>query len=115
MKRSTRTLLAINIIGVSLLAGCGGSTTTPASIGGTVIGLSGGTSVSILNNNADPITVSANTSFNFDIQVNSGSTYNVTVGTQPVGETCTVTNGSGTVDSFGDAVTNVIISCAVSS
>ena len=115
MKKSAKALLVINLIGMSLLAGCGGSTTTPAPIGGTVIGLSGGTSVSLLNNNADPITVSANTSFTFDVQVNSGSTYNVTIGTQPVGETCTVTNGLGTVDSFGDAVTDVIISCAVSS
>ena len=94
----------------SLLSACGG-TETDASVGGTVAGLSGGTSVVLLDNGSDPITVGANGSFTFDQQVQSGNTYSVTVETQPIGETCLVTGGSGTIDGEGDDVTNVTVVC----
>ena len=95
---------------ILLLAGCGADT-GDANIGGTVEGLSGGTSVGLLNNNTDPISVGANIGFTFDGQISAGSTYTVAVVSQPVGETCTVTNGTGTVDQGGDDVTNIVVSC----
>jgi hypothetical protein len=82
-------------------------------IGGTVSGLNTGTSVTLLDNGADSLTVSANGAFTFKTPIASGSTYNVTVGTEPTGETCTVTNGSGTVGSAN--VTNVTVACSTSS
>jgi hypothetical protein len=93
-----------------LVSGCGAGT-IDATIGGSIGGLAGGTTVGLLNNGSDPISVGSNGSFNFDVQIASGSSYNVTVGTQPIGETCTVTNPSGTVDSSGDDVTNVTVIC----
>ena len=74
-------------------------------------GLSGGTSVILVNNGTDPITVSGNGTFTFDQQIAAGSGYSVTVQTQPIGETCLVTNGSGTIDSEGDDVTTVTVTC----
>jgi hypothetical protein len=91
-----------------LLAGCG--STVEESIGGTVSGLSGGTSVVLQNNGGDALTVSADGSFTFAKKVGSGSTYNVTVETEPIGETCAVSNGSGTVSSSG-AVMSVTVAC----
>ena len=78
-------------------------------IGGTVTGLAAGASVSLLDNGGDTLVVSsANTSFTFATALASGAAYHVTVGQQPIGQLCTVTNGSGTVS---HAVTNVVVSC----
>jgi len=82
-------------------------------IGGTVSGLNSGTSVTLLDNGGDSLTVTANGTFTFKTALASGKTYSVTVGTQPTGETCTVTNGSGTVGSAN--VTNVAVACSPSS
>jgi hypothetical protein len=83
------------------------------SIGGTVSGLNASTSVVLLDNGGNALTVSANGSFAFTTKLASGATYSVTVGTEPTGETCTVTNGSGTVGTAN--VTNVAVACAASS
>ncbi len=87
--------------------------TATFTIGGTVSGLNTGTSVTLLDNGGDSLTVSAIGTFTFKTPIASGSPYNVTVGTQPTGETCTVTNGSGTVGSAN--VTNVAVACSTSS
>ena len=79
-------------------------------IGGTVSGLNSGTSVTLLDNSTDSLTVTANGAFTFKTKLATGAAYKVTVGTQPTGETCTVTNGSGTVGSAN--VTNVAVACA---
>jgi len=94
-----------------LMSGCGG--TTDASIGGSVSGLSGGTTVVLLNNSTDALTVSSTGSFTFSSKISSGSTYNVTIETQPAGETCTVSKGSGTVSSSGSDVTDVQVTCVI--
>lgn len=78
-------------------------------IHGTVSGLNSGTSVTLLDNGSDSLTVSINGTFTFGTPLASGATYNVAIGTQPSGETCTVANGSGTVASMN--VTNVAVSC----
>ena len=79
-------------------------------IGGTVNGLNAGTSVTLLDNGTDSLTVSANGAFTFKTALASGAAYKVTVGTQPTGETCTVTNGTGTVGTSN--VTNIAVACS---
>lgn len=76
-------------------------------IGGTVSGLSG--TVVLQNNSADNLSRSTNTSFTFATPVANGAVYNVTVLTQPSGQTCNVTNATGTVVSAN--VTNVTVTC----
>ena len=113
-----------------ILSGCGGgssdssstpattSTTTPAAattytIGGTISGLSSGSLV-LKNNGGDTLTISANsTNFTFATALANSATYAVTVGTQPSGLTCSVSNGTGTVASAN--VTNVTVTCATNS
>ena len=81
--------------------------TNEYTIGGMVSGLSG--SVVLQNNGADNDTVSSDGAFTFSTAIAEGSPYAVTVSTQPTGQTCTVTNGSGTVGSAN--VTNVGVTC----
>jgi hypothetical protein len=85
--------------------------TNTYTVGGSVTGLAAGQSVVLLNNAGNSTTVNSNTSFTFSTAINSGGTYSVTVATQPTGQTCTVTNGSGTATAN---VTGVSVSCVVS-
>ena len=78
-------------------------------IGGSVSGLTTGKSVTLLDNGGDSLTVSVNGKFTFKTALATGATYNVTVGTEPTGETCTVTLGSGTVGTKN--VTTVKVTC----
>lgn len=105
---------SVAIISAALLIGCGGGGSSPAAptytIGGTVAGLAASTSIVLAINTADSITISANSSFTFGRAVAAGSSYSVTIGTQPAGQTCVVNAGSGTVTTAN--VTNVSILCA---
>jgi len=114
--RSTRVpaSLCAALLCSTWLAGCGGGA-FDAMIGGALTGLNAGASVTVQNNNADNVTLTTNQSFSFATSIAPGGTYSVTVLTQPVGENCTVTNGAGTVDSFGDDVSNVAVTCALTS
>ena len=92
----------INVVNVAV-----NCTTNTFTVSGTVTGNIG--SVTLLNNLGDAKSVTGNGGFTFTAQ-NYGTTYSVTVGTQPTGETCLVSNGSGTI---AGAVTNVTVSCNI--
>ncbi len=79
-------------------------------VGGSISGL-GAYPVVLQNNGGDNLIVSNNGSFSFVTPVADGGAYSVSVLTQPVGETCSVGTGSGTVS--GSIVTGVVITCAV--
>ena len=73
-------------------------------------GLSG--TVVLQDNGGDNLPLSANGTFTFATALGDGTAYNVTVKTNPAGQTCTVSNGSGTIASAN--ATNVTITCATS-
>jgi uncharacterized repeat protein (TIGR03803 family) len=77
-------------------------------VGGTLSGLASGAQVTLLDNGADPLTLSSNGSFYFSALVPRGGSYNVTVSAQPAPQSCNVASGSGTVSG---AVTDVAIVC----
>ncbi|HET7795868.1 MAG TPA: DUF4369 domain-containing protein [Rhizobacter sp.] len=109
----SRRLVAVSSLLLTLgLAAClaAGS----ASVGGTLSGLPTSTTVVLQNNGGDNLTLSQNGSFTFSGTLDNGKTYAVTVLTQPAGAVCTVGNGNGTIDSNGTDVTNVSVTCAVS-
>ena len=83
--------------------------TSLVTVSGTISGLGSGKSLVLLNNGSDDLTVLANGAFAFATPLTPGAAYAVTVKTQPAGQVCTVTNGSGTASGN---VTNVAISCA---
>jgi N-acetylneuraminic acid mutarotase len=85
-------------------------TPNPYTVSGAVSGLVSGNSVTLQNNGSNDTTVSANSGFNFSTPVASGSTYAVTVLTQPAGQTCSVSNGSGTIGAAN--ISNVTVACS---
>jgi len=103
--------LAFCLFPICCVVACGGL--LDATIGGNVAGLSGGTTVTLLDNGTDSITVNSNGSFVFGTQIQAGSTYNVTVQTQPLGEICAVSNGTGKVSQNVGNVTGVAVNCDV--
>ena len=88
---------------------------TTYTIGGTVGGLSGSGLVLSLNGNAQTVAVPANGTFEFPAGLATGSSYVVGVATQPANpaQTCSITNGSGTIGAAD--VTNVAVSCITNS
>ncbi|MBK9131254.1 MAG: hypothetical protein IPM20_06400 [Gammaproteobacteria bacterium] len=76
-------------------------------VGGTVSGLTG--TVVLENNGGDTLSLTTNGNFTFGTVLADGATYDVTVSSQPAGQTCSVTNGSGTVS--GGNVTGVQVTC----
>jgi hypothetical protein len=81
------------------------------SVGGTVTGLEGNGLVLELNCGEEE-SISGNGAFSFDAELTDGTGYTVTVKAQPgqSNQTCTISQGSGTVT--GANVTNIAVNCA---
>jgi len=77
------------------------------SVGGTATGLLH--PVVLQDGGSDNQTITADGTFTFPSKIQIGSPYAVTVFTQSPGQFCTVTNGSGTMDTA--PVTNIALSC----
>jgi 6-phosphogluconolactonase (cycloisomerase 2 family) len=80
-------------------------------VGGTVSGLNG--SLVLQNNGGGDLAVATNGTYKFATTVAYGNAYAVTVLTQPAGQTCTVSAGSGIVS--GGHVTNATVVCSTNS
>lgn len=91
--------------------GGGGGAPAPAptyTVSGSITGLLTGEYVVLLDNGANATTFTSNGTHSYTGAIATGTAYNITVQTQPVGETCTVSNGTGTVTAN---VTNVAVTC----
>ena len=79
-------------------------------VGGTVTDVRGSGLV-LEDNSGNQLSVSTSGTFTFSSRVKNGKAYSVTVSAQPSNpaQTCTVHNGSGTINKA--PVTNVIVSC----
>ena len=64
------------------------------------------------NNGGDNLTISADGSFAFPVEITDGTAYAVTVFTQPDEQICTVSNGSGTL---GGAVVDAVAVVCINS
>jgi aryl-phospho-beta-D-glucosidase BglC (GH1 family) len=85
------------------------------SVGGVVVGLDSGKTVTLQNNGGDNLQITstgaASYVFTFSTSLANGAGYNVSVATNPAGQTCTVfANGSGTINAGN--VGSVQINCA---
>jgi hypothetical protein len=103
----TGTVAGVNVTSVAV--NCVNSYT----IGGTVTGLAG-TGVVLQNNAGNNLNITANGSFTFTTTLVNGTSYNVSVLTQPSSpnQICSVTNATGTV--AGANVTSVAVNCVSS-
>lgn len=127
-----RSYFTVGVLAISMaLTGCGGgsSSSAPASspspspsptpppiaptathtVNAAISGLTTGGSVTLINNGTDTLTETANGTYPFTNAVAEGAAYNVTVSQQPAGQTCTVTNGSGTM---GTSDVTATVTCA---
>jgi hypothetical protein len=77
-------------------------------VGGVVMGLSGSGLV-LENDGGSALAVGMNGNFTFSSSVFAGQGYDVTILTQPSGQTCTVSAGMGTVGA--GPVTSVVVDC----
>ncbi len=85
----------------------GGNAVGSYAVGGTASGLSG--TVVLQDNGGDSLNVTANGAFTFATLLAAGGSYNVTVASNPSGQTCTVANGTGAVTTAN--ITNVAVTC----
>ena len=102
-------LSALLILALPALSAC--PLTVKYTVGGTLTGLLG-TGLVLEDNGGSQITPTTNGEFTFSDKVANNDAYSVTVATQPTNpaQTCTVHNGSGTVDKAN--VVNVIVTCS---
>lgn len=93
----------------SLTLNIGAAPPTPTySVGGTVSGLTG-TGLALQNNASDTLAITADGPFTFSTKLVDAAAYAVTVSAQPTGQTCSVSNGSGTIAAAD--VTDVALTC----
>jgi len=115
----TFVLIACAVAGCSSVgnggAGSGSSGTgaTSFTLGGTITGLTGAGLVLADGSNTLAVASNTATSFTLPTPIAEASSYDVTVSTQPAGQTCTVTGGTGTMPAAN--VTDVVVTCAASS
>jgi hypothetical protein len=95
-----------NVTSIAVM--CSPSTFT---LTGTLNGLASGTQVTLKNNAADPLTLSADGTFTFSTPVAQFGAYNVTVGTPSAEQTCSVINGQGTQVMAN--VANITVTCSI--
>lgn len=113
---TTSRTLSIALVASSLVAcgggggGSGGSGAPGGSytVGGSVSGLAGSGLV-LQNNGGNNLSVSVDGAFSFTSPVTTGANYTVSVLTQPAGQTCAVTSGSGTMANA--AISSVSVAC----
>ena len=77
-------------------------------VGGSVSGLT--SSITLLNNGGDTLTVGVNGGFTFSNSLSSGASYLVTLNAQPTGQTCFLFNNSGS--NISANVSNVSVACS---
>jgi len=98
---------AAGTVGTANIANVNVTCVNNYTLGGSVSGLT--IAITLQNNGGNNLSVSADGSFTFAAGVADGSTYSVTLQAQQAGQSCTVTNGSGTV--AGANITNVTVTC----
>ncbi|MBV8618856.1 MAG: hypothetical protein JOY84_08345 [Curvibacter sp.] len=104
----TRLIVSASLSALAL-AGCGGGSL--ASVGGTVTGLDANKTLQLADQSGDTLTVSSNGTFTMQSTLSASSNYQVTVATQPTGQSCSVSNGVGTIDTTGDNISNITVTC----
>ena len=100
------TIGTANVTSVSV--SCAALPATTYTLGGNLSGLSSGSLV-LQNNGGSNLSLSVNGPFAFNARFASGVAYSVTILTQPAGQTCSVSNGSGTIGSAD--ITSLTVQC----
>jgi hypothetical protein len=108
--------LALSLCAAAFLLSACHTSIDQETVGGTLVGLSttGSPSVVLQNNGTDNLTLTKNGTFTFATALNTGSSYTITVLTQPAGELCSVQNASGYVSANIGNVSSAVVNCVTS-
>src|SRR6202453_1940843 len=111
MKSLTRSLkiCLLGAAGVLAAGSNGGTATYPITVGGSINGLAMGTELQLQLDGASGVTVASNGPFSFLVAMPIGANYVVTIAGQPVGQSCEVWNGTGTVGT--SPVSSLFVTC----
>jgi N-acetylneuraminic acid mutarotase len=109
LSRGVKTYVLCVLSVLAAACGNGGAANYPITVGGSINGLTSGTQLQLEIDSTAPITVAANGPFVFPVAMPMGASYSVTVSGQPVGQSCEVWNGSGTVGA--SPVGSVFVTC----
>jgi hypothetical protein len=82
--------------------------TVTLSVGGTLNGLADGNSITLANNGADKLTLTANGAFVFPTGIEKGGAFNLSISSLPKNQPCTHTYGAGKVQTVEVTSLNVI-------
>jgi 6-phosphogluconolactonase len=102
------------VVMATILPSCSDSPGYNYTISGGISGMVGSGMV-LRNNLGDDLKINSNGSFSFNTALSNGAAYNIEVTTQPSNpsQNCVVSNGSGSIN--GSQVSNVAVSCTMSS
>lgn len=96
-----------------LASGCGGggsaSAPTNFSLGGTMAGLNSGVKITLQDKGGASVEILSNGPFSFANMRPPGSNYEVSISSQPTGQRCQLSQGSGTIASA--SVTSIAVTC----
>lgn len=95
----------LGVVGSSDVTTVKVSCSTAYRIGGTVNGLPGSQSLTLIDNSIDRLVLSTGGAFTFSQPLSDGQAYNVAVAAQPAGATCVVSSGSGLVNGSNVSLT----------
>ena len=98
--------VALGLSGCSSDGDGGGDASTRFTVGGDLSGLDG--TLVLQNNDKDDLSLTADGGFIFSEALAKDASYAVTIKTQPAGQRCTVSQGSGTLTAN---VTDVAVAC----
>lgn len=117
MKPSFTLASCVPLAAMLIAAGCGGGSSAPSgggasgqfSLGGTATGLNSGAKLMLQDKGGASLELAGNGAFNFANKLPSGSSYAVSIGSQPTGQRCEISQGSGTISNA--PVSNIAITC----
>ena len=93
----------------SSVSGAASTHSTTYTLGGTLSGLNNGATLVLQGSAGDLLTLTTNSAFTFATPYAPGASYSVTIHTSPVGQSCSVDHGTGTMPASN--VTSVAVSC----
>ncbi len=111
----TTSFFSATLLSIVLVACGGGGTLSDGTVSGTVSGLGSGLSMVLQNNGGETVSVTGNGIFTFPTKLASLGPFNITVQTQPIGQTCTLTRATGVIPTDGNQANTTTVTCAANS
>jgi hypothetical protein len=111
----TSSFVSATLLSIVLSACGGGATQSDGTVSGTVTGLGSGLSLVLQNNGGETVSVTNNGTFAFPTKLVSLGAFNITVLTQPIGQSCTLSRATGVIPTDGNQANTTVVTCSANS